>query len=189
VRHLLRRIREAVDAVIAAEPDALVIIDSPEFSHRSGSAGPGAGAAESNGRSHVAPGAGVGVRPGRQDAAYVDHVLALLPFEPEAYRRLGRPACTFVGHPTAVEVVTLRSRPSGSRAPHDEPAAAADATRQPGGEVGGHLAVFDAAAGIVRDTDIALATCRIWSSGFATARRGRSRPASSSKQRMAKPYR
>ena len=31
---ILRRIREAADAVIAAKPDVLVIIDSPEFSHR-----------------------------------------------------------------------------------------------------------------------------------------------------------
>ena len=40
-------------------------------------------------------------RPGRARAmrAYVDHVLALLPFEPEAHRRLGGPACTYVGHP------------------------------------------------------------------------------------------
>jgi hypothetical protein len=34
VPHLLRRIREAVDAVIAAKPDVLVIIDSPGFTHR-----------------------------------------------------------------------------------------------------------------------------------------------------------
>ena len=31
---ILRRIREAADAVIAAKPDVLVIIDSPEFTHR-----------------------------------------------------------------------------------------------------------------------------------------------------------
>jgi lipid-A-disaccharide synthase len=30
---------------------------------------------------------------------YVDHVLALLPFEPETHRRLGGPPCTYVGHP------------------------------------------------------------------------------------------
>jgi hypothetical protein len=38
--------------------------------------------------------------------AYVDHVLALLPFEPEAHRRPGGPPCTFVGHPLAEEVAT-----------------------------------------------------------------------------------
>jgi lipid-A-disaccharide synthase len=31
--------------------------------------------------------------------AYIDHVLALLPFEVDAHRRLGGPACTYVGHP------------------------------------------------------------------------------------------
>jgi lipid-A-disaccharide synthase len=30
---------------------------------------------------------------------YVDHVLALLPFEPEALLRLGGPPCSYVGHP------------------------------------------------------------------------------------------
>jgi lipid-A-disaccharide synthase len=30
---------------------------------------------------------------------YVDHLLALLPFEPEAHIRLGGPPCTYVGHP------------------------------------------------------------------------------------------
>ncbi len=31
---ILRRIRETADAVIAAKPDALIIIDSPDFTHR-----------------------------------------------------------------------------------------------------------------------------------------------------------
>jgi len=31
--------------------------------------------------------------------AYVDLVLAILPFEPAAYRRLGGPPCVYVGHP------------------------------------------------------------------------------------------
>ena len=30
---------------------------------------------------------------------YVDHVLALLPFEPDAHQRLRGPPCTYVGHP------------------------------------------------------------------------------------------
>ena len=35
----------------------------------------------------------------REMRAYVDHVLALLPFEPEVHQRLGGPPCTYVGHP------------------------------------------------------------------------------------------
>jgi lipid-A-disaccharide synthase len=40
--------------------------------------------------------------------AYVDHVLALLPFEPEAYRRLHGPPCSYVGHPLTQQVGALR---------------------------------------------------------------------------------
>ena len=49
-------------------------------------------------------------RPGRAPAmrAYVDHLLALLPFEPEAHRRLGGPACTYVGHPLIERLDELR---------------------------------------------------------------------------------
>jgi lipid-A-disaccharide synthase len=46
--------------------------------------------------------------------AYVDHVLALLPFEPEAMKRLHGPPCTFVGHPLGEQVSLLR--PNGEEA-------------------------------------------------------------------------
>jgi lipid-A-disaccharide synthase len=39
---------------------------------------------------------------------FIDHVLALLPFEPEAHRRLGGPACTYVGHPLIERLQELR---------------------------------------------------------------------------------
>ena len=39
---------------------------------------------------------------------YVDHVLALLPFEPEAYQRLRGPPCSYVGHPLTEQIATLR---------------------------------------------------------------------------------
>jgi lipid-A-disaccharide synthase len=39
---------------------------------------------------------------------YVDHVLALLPFEPEVHRRLGGPPCSYVGHPLAETASLLR---------------------------------------------------------------------------------
>ena len=49
-------------------------------------------------------------RPGRAKAmrAYVDHVLALLPFEPEAHRRLGGPPTTYAGHPLIERLRELR---------------------------------------------------------------------------------
>jgi lipid-A-disaccharide synthase len=42
--------------------------------------------------------------------AYVDHLLALLPFEPEAHRRLGGPPTTYVGHPLIERLHDLRPR-------------------------------------------------------------------------------
>jgi len=40
--------------------------------------------------------------------AYVDHILALLPFEPAAHERLGGPHCTYVGHPLVESAAALR---------------------------------------------------------------------------------
>jgi lipid-A-disaccharide synthase len=39
---------------------------------------------------------------------YVDHLLALLPFEPQAHARLGGPTCTYVGHPLIERLAELR---------------------------------------------------------------------------------
>ncbi len=51
-------------------------------------------------RLRVAERVGVAAGPGEAKMrAYIDHVLALLPFEPEAHQRLGGPPCTYVGHP------------------------------------------------------------------------------------------
>lgn len=105
---ILRRIRETADAVLAAAPDMLVIIDSPDFTHRV--------ARRVRARRRVLPIVDYvspsvwAWRPGRARAmrSYVDHVLALLPFEPEAYRRLEGPPCTYVGHPLLEQVGVLR---------------------------------------------------------------------------------
>ncbi len=54
--------------------------------------------------------------------AYVDHLLALLPFEPEAHRRLGGPPTTYVGHPLIERIHELRPA-AGERNPQaDRPA-------------------------------------------------------------------
>jgi lipid-A-disaccharide synthase len=105
---ILRRIRETADAVIAAKPDVLVIIDSPEFTHRVArrvrERAPGIPIID-----YVCPSVWAW-RPGRARAmrTYVDHVLALLPFEPKAMNDLGGPPCTFVGHPLTERLVDLR---------------------------------------------------------------------------------
>ncbi len=97
--HLLRRLRQTVDAAIAAKPDAVVIIDSPEFTHpiarRLRRRRPDIPIID-----YVSPSVWAW-RSGRAPRmrTYVDHVAALLPFEPAEYTRLGGPPCTYVGHP------------------------------------------------------------------------------------------
>lgn len=105
---ILRRIRETTDAVIAARPDVLVIIDSPEFTHRVARR-VRARAPHIRIVDYVCPSVWAW-RPGRARAmrSYVDHVLALLPFEPAAMQWLGGPLCTFVGHPLGERVHELR---------------------------------------------------------------------------------
>jgi lipid-A-disaccharide synthase len=159
---ILRRIREAADAVIAARPDVLVIIDSPDFTHRV--------ARRVRARAphipivdYVSPQVWAW-RPGRAAAMrrYVDHVLALFPFEPAAHRRLGGPPCTFVGHPLAETVATLRPGPEEAVRRQAEPPLLLALPGSRGGEVRRHLDVFGQAAGIVRDrlgaVDIVLPT-------------------------------
>jgi lipid-A-disaccharide synthase len=52
---------------------------------------------------------------------YVDHVLALLPFEPDAHARLGGPPCTYVGHPIVEEVGALRPNDAEARRRRSSP--------------------------------------------------------------------
>jgi lipid-A-disaccharide synthase len=105
----LARIRETAEKIVAAQPDALVIIDSPDFTHRVAKrvrkALPHLAVVD-----YVSPSVWAW-RPGRAKAmrAYVDHVLALLPFEPAAHQRLNGPVCTYVGHPLTEILATLRS--------------------------------------------------------------------------------
>ena len=105
---ILRRIRETADAIIAARPDAVVIIDSPDFTHRV--------ARRVRARApsipiidYVSPSVWAW-RPGRARAMreYVDCVLAILPFEPAAHLRLGGPPCAYVGHPLTERLSELR---------------------------------------------------------------------------------
>jgi len=159
---ILRRIREAADAVIAAKPDVLVIIDSPDFTHRVARR-VRAGAPHIPIVDYVSPTVWAW-RPGRAAAMrrYVDHVLALLPFEPDVHRRLGGPACTFVGHPLAQAVATLRPSPQEAARRAAEPPLLLVLPGSRGGEIRRHLAVFGAAVGLVGErlgkAEIALPT-------------------------------
>jgi lipid-A-disaccharide synthase len=105
---ILRRIRRTAAAVTDISPDILVIIDSPDFTHRV------ARRVRARDASipivdYVSPSVWAW-RPGRARAMrrYVDHVMALLPFEPEEYRRLDGPPCSYVGHPLSEQIGALR---------------------------------------------------------------------------------
>lgn len=121
LRTILRRIRETADAVVAAKPDVLVIIDSPDFTHRVA-------------RKVRARDASIPIvdyvcptvwawRPGRARAMrpYVDQVLALLPFEPAVMQRLQGPPTSFVGHPLGEQVSVLRPTAEDARRRMDDP--------------------------------------------------------------------
>jgi lipid-A-disaccharide synthase len=105
---ILRRIRSTAAAAVAAQPDAVVVIDSPEFTHpiarRIRRRRPDVPIID-----YVSPSVWAW-RPGRANTmrAYVDHVLALLPFEPEAHARLNGPPCSYVGHPLIERLAWIR---------------------------------------------------------------------------------
>ena len=107
--NIWRRIRQSVDAVIAQSPDALVILDSPEFTHqvakRLRRRAPDIPIID-----YVSPSVWAW-RPGRarKMRRYIDHILAILPFEPDAHRRLGGPACSYVGHPLVEKLDWMRN--------------------------------------------------------------------------------
>lgn len=96
--NLARRISQTTRAVVDAKPDCLVTIDSPDFclrvARRVRAAAPSIRTVH-----YVCPSVWAW-RPGRARALkpYIDHILCLLPFEPEALKRLDGPAGTFVGH-------------------------------------------------------------------------------------------
>jgi lipid-A-disaccharide synthase len=148
---ILRRIREAADAAIAARPDAVVIIDSPDFTHRVArrirAAAPTIPIVN-----YVSPTVWAW-RPGRAPAMrrYVDHVMALLPFEPEAHRRLGGPACTYVGHPLTEALTTLRPDAGEAARREASPPVVLVLPGSRAGEVRRHLDVFGTAVSLAKE--------------------------------------
>ncbi|MFM1861690.1 MAG: hypothetical protein RLZ26_212 [Pseudomonadota bacterium] len=114
---LRRRMIETADALVAAAPDAVVTIDSPDFClrvlARARAARPGLRTIH-----YVAPSVWAW-RPGRarRMAPLVDHVLALLPFEPPLMEAAGM-GCTFVGHPAAAVPPAPKAEVAAFRARH-----------------------------------------------------------------------
>ncbi len=108
---IVARIDMAARAAIDFAPDCLVIVDAPDFTHRVArrvrAARPNLPIVD-----YVSPTIWAW-RPGRARAMrdYVDCVLALLPFEPEAHERLGGPRCVYVGHPLVERLDELTRNP------------------------------------------------------------------------------
>jgi lipid-A-disaccharide synthase len=105
---ILRLMNLTVKEALARKPDALIIIDSPAFTlpiaRRVRAADPTIATIE-----YVSPSVWAW-HPGRAPRMrrYIDHILAVMPFEPEVHQRLGGPPCTYVGHPLGEAVHRLR---------------------------------------------------------------------------------
>jgi lipid-A-disaccharide synthase len=147
---ILRHIRETADAVTEASPDVLVIIDSPDFTHRV--------ARRVRARDpaipiidYVSPSVWAW-RPGRARAmcGYIDHVLALLPFEPEEYRKLRGPPCSYVGHPLTEQIGSLRPGADEQKRRDAAPPVLLVLPGSRRSEVRHHMAVFGKALGLLR---------------------------------------
>jgi lipid-A-disaccharide synthase len=139
---ILRLIRETAAAVTGASPDILVIIDSPDFTHRVArrvrTRDPSIPIID-----YVSPSVWAW-RPGRARAmrAYVDHVLALLPFEPEEYRRLRGPPCSYVGHPLTEQIGALRPGVDEQKRRNEQPPVLLVLPGSRRSEINHHMAVF-----------------------------------------------
>ena len=116
-RALKARIAETARAVADERPDALITIDSPDFCLRV--------AREARRLNpdlrtihYVAPSVWAW-RPGRAKkmAEVIDHVLAILPFEPPLMRAAGM-TCDFVGHPIVSEPVASAAEAAAFRETH-----------------------------------------------------------------------
>ncbi|KJC37371.1 lipid-A-disaccharide synthase [Bradyrhizobium sp. LTSP849] len=144
---ILRLIRETADAVIEAAPDALIIIDSPDFTHRVARRVRGHNPAIPV-VDYVSPSVWAW-RPGRARAmlGYVDHVLGVLPFEPEEYRKLKGPPCSYVGHPLIEQLAQLRPNAEEQTRRDAEPPVLLVLPGSRRSEIRHHLAVFGATLG------------------------------------------
>jgi lipid-A-disaccharide synthase len=147
---LLRLIRLTAAEVTDASAHILVIIDSPDFTHRVArrvrARDPAIPIVD-----YVSPTVWAW-RPGRARAMrrYIDHVLALLPFEPDVYRRLNGPPCSYVGHPLIEQVGQLRPNLDEQRRREQSPPVLLVLPGSRRSEIGHHLSVFGDALGRLR---------------------------------------
>ena len=149
---LIARIRQTAEAIVAARPDGLVIIDSPDFTHRVARrvrrAMPDLPIVD-----YVSPSVWAW-RPARAKAmrGYINCVLALLPFEPQAYAQLDGPRCVYVGHPLIERLDALRPSPDEARRRYAEPPLVVVAPGSRRSEIRRLMHDFGAALQILRDS-------------------------------------
>lgn len=121
LRLILKRLSQTVQAVLRENPDILVLVDAPDFTHR-------VAARVRRQRpdipivKYVSPTVWAW-RPGRAKAMRpsIDRILALLPFEPDVHARLGGPPTTYVGHPLLERLDELRPSADERRRQAEEP--------------------------------------------------------------------
>lgn len=116
-RHLKRRIAQTARAVTDSGAEALITIDSPDFGLRVAKL---ARAANPNLKTihYVAPSVWAWrSKRGDKMARVIDHVLALLPFEPPYMEAAGM-TCDFVGHPVVAEPLATKAEAHAFRDTH-----------------------------------------------------------------------
>lgn len=95
---LLWRIRQTANSIVDFDPDILIIVDSPDFTHRVAKIvhekKPGIPIIN-----YVCPTVWAW-KPERAKKmrTYIDHILSILPFEPEVVEELSGPAISYIGH-------------------------------------------------------------------------------------------
>lgn len=141
IPHFASRLRKLTRFALRERPDVLVTIDAPDFNFRLGRRLKGQGIPIVH---YVAPSVWAW-RPGRarQIARFLDHLMALLPFEPPYFEAVGLP-CTFVGHPV-VESGFGRGSGASFRERHDlkpEQPLVAVLPGSRAGEIRYHLRIF-----------------------------------------------
>ena len=115
---LKRRIAQAAAAALAHRPAAMITIDSPDFCLRVAKIVKHA-RPDLRTIHYVAPSVWAW-RPGRaaKMAKAIDHVMALLPFEPPFMTAVGM-SCDFVGHPVVSDPVATPAEGAAFRQAHD----------------------------------------------------------------------
>ncbi len=116
LRGLLKRRDQTVDDILTISPDALITIDSPDFCLR---VARGVKAASDIPTIHYVAPSVWAWRTKRADKmrGIIDHVLALLPFEPPYMQDAGL-GCDFVGHPVVAEPVATQEQAEAFRTAH-----------------------------------------------------------------------